>query len=116
MVGQRSPVLSLIITLSIFLSFVNYQVSPTACTEASFPKVIGGTKGETDISQIEHKNDVIIAVGSTRDTDLIGFSALTVAPIILSYQGTSPSLDLWWSKSLKWEGYFFNGVAINTDG
>lgn len=63
---------------------------------ASFPKGFGGTKSQSNLNQLAFQNDLLAAVGTSKDSDLTGLAQQN--PVVILFRG--PAMIQAWSKSV----------------
>lgn len=73
----------------------------------SFPKIFGGSNGNTRVYSIDVYNDYLAIAGLTSDLSLIPSTAVLSGPFV-ALMSISQSLKYYWAKALdKKSGYFY---------
>jgi hypothetical protein len=79
----------------IFILIMILGDSYQAPTCNSFPKIFGGSGGNTYLSQIDVFADYLAMVGNTRDTTLTGLSSVPYYPFIAVTSVAIPDTYYW---------------------
>jgi hypothetical protein len=90
------------------MSFIGSVQSTTSCN--SFPKIFGGSSGDTNLYHIDAYNDYLAFAGYTFDSSLTGITTGSYRPH-LALASISTACKYYWAKALSLKiSTVFNGV------
>jgi hypothetical protein len=94
--------------LWIFFFLVFSLINPVeSATCNNFPKIFGGSSGETFLYQIDVYNDYFAMAGSTNDKSIAGKAGYMP---YLALSSISTGGKYYWAKALSLKGFYFFGV------
>jgi hypothetical protein len=92
----------------LLMSFIGSVQSTTSCN--SFPKIFGGSSGDTNIYHIDAYNDYLAFAGYTWDNSITGITTASHIPH-LALASISRGSKYYWAKALSLKiSSVFNGV------
>jgi hypothetical protein len=81
----------------VLISLIDAVETTPTCN--SFPKIFGGSSGDTYLSHIDAFNDYLALAGSNYDNDLTGISTVLAIPY-LALASISGGGKYYWAKAL----------------
>jgi hypothetical protein len=98
----------------VFVFFLLIASSPSikADTCNSFPKIFGGSSGDSYLYQIDVFDDYLAMGGYTNDNTLTGLSGRSYVAL----HSISVSGKIYWAKAFESKWSRINGVQFSTDG